>query len=74
MSTVLPAGSQPASPSAEQSLRQLTPLLVWAVVFCDIGTSVYYVPGILYERVGDVAPFFVWIGLAGFILLAVKYI
>jgi amino acid transporter len=74
VSSVLPAGQAPASPNAEQSVRQLTPLLVWAVVFCDIGTSVYYVPGILYERVGDVAPFFVWIGLAGFVLLALKYI
>ncbi len=33
--------------------RQLTWLLAWAVVFCDIGTSVYYVPGILYGNVGD---------------------
>jgi amino acid transporter len=29
------------------------------VVFCDIGTSVYYTPGILYHRVGNLAPFFV---------------
>jgi amino acid transporter/nucleotide-binding universal stress UspA family protein len=59
---------------SESTVRQLTPLLVWAVVFCDIGTSVYYVPGILYERVGNIAPFFVWIGLAGFVLLAAKYV
>jgi amino acid transporter len=58
----------------DNHLRQLTPLLVWAVVFCDIGTSVYYVPGILYERVGNVAPVFVWIGLLGFVLLAAKYV
>ncbi|MEY4774882.1 MAG: hypothetical protein RIT40_1917 [Planctomycetota bacterium] len=58
----------------DNHLRQLTPLLVWAVVFCDIGTSVYYVPGILYERVGNVAPIFVWIGLLGFVLLAAKYV
>ncbi len=74
MSATAPSGATPATPVAEGSLRQLTPLLVWAVVFCDIGTSVYYVPGILYERVGNVAPFFVWIGLAGFILLAIKYV
>lgn len=70
-STGVAAGKAPGS---DGSLRQLTPLLVWAVVFCDIGTSVYYVPGILYERVGNVAPFFIWIGLAGFVLLALKYI
>ncbi|MBL8863835.1 MAG: universal stress protein [Planctomycetes bacterium] len=74
MSDVAGAGKQLGPQGSEHSLRQLTPLLVWAVVFCDIGTSVYYVPGILYERVGDVAPFFVWIGLAGFILLAMKYV
>jgi hypothetical protein len=28
-------------------VQQLTWVLAWAVVFCDIGTSVYYVPGIL---------------------------
>ena len=33
----------------ESQPGQLSPLLVWAVVFCDIGTSVYYVPGILYS-------------------------
>ena len=27
----------------------LGPILCWAVVFADIGTSVYYVPGILYQ-------------------------
>ena len=27
----------------------LGPILCWAVVFADIGTSVYYVPGILYN-------------------------
>ena len=30
----------------------LGPLLCWAVVFADIGTSVYYVPGILYNTEG----------------------
>src|ERR687892_2486385 len=54
--------------------RQLTWFLAWAVVFCDIGTSVYYVPGILYGHVKDAAPFFVLLTSAGFILLAFKYI
>jgi len=68
LSAPAPAGS------SESHLRQLTPLLVWAVVFCDIGTSVYYVPGVLYREVGDVAPFFVILGLIGFVLLAFKYV
>src|ERR687891_1777686 len=54
--------------------RQLTWLLAWAVVFCDIGTSVYYVPGILYGHVKDATPFFVLLTSGGFILLALKYI
>ena len=60
--------------SAGDHLRQLWPLLVWAVVFADIGTSVYYVPGILYEQVGEFAPLFVILGLFGFFLLAHKYV
>jgi amino acid transporter/nucleotide-binding universal stress UspA family protein len=54
--------------------RQLSWLLAWAVVFCDIGTSVYYVPGILYGNVHDATPFFVLLTMGGFILLAFKYI
>lgn len=59
---------------AGDRLRQLSPLLVWAVVFADIGTSVYYVPGILYKQVGEFAPLFVTLGLFGFALLAHKYV
>lgn len=47
--------------------------LCWAVVFADIGTSVYYVPGILYGQVGRLAGFFVVLTLAVFILLTLKY-
>jgi amino acid transporter/nucleotide-binding universal stress UspA family protein len=54
--------------------RQLNWFLAWAVVFCDIGTSVYYVPGILYGHVKDATPFFVLLTTGGFILLALKYI
>jgi len=54
--------------------RQLTWSLAWAVVFCDIGTSVYYVPGILYGSVRDKTPFFVLLTTVGFVLLALKYI
>src|ERR687891_24656 len=48
--------------------RQLTWLLAWAVVFCDIGTSVYYVPSILYGHVKDATPFFVLLTSGGFFL------
>ncbi len=48
-------------------------LLAWAVVFCDIGTSVYYTPGILYHHVGNLAPFFIGLVTIGFLLLAQKY-
>ncbi len=57
-----------------RNIRQLTWTLAWAVVFCDIGTSVYYVPGILYGSVGDKTPFFVLLTTLGFIPLALKYI
>jgi amino acid transporter/nucleotide-binding universal stress UspA family protein len=59
---------------ATRTTRQLNWLLAWAVVFCDIGTSVYYVPGILYGTVGDKTPFFVLLTTLGFIPLALKYI
>jgi amino acid transporter len=58
----------------ESQPRLLSPLLVWAVVFCDIGTSVYYVPGILYGQVGDAAPIFVLGTTVGFLLLSAKYV
>jgi amino acid transporter len=59
---------------ATRNTRQLNWFLAWAVVFCDIGTSVYYVPGILYGHVRDATPFFVLLTTGGFILLALKYI
>jgi amino acid transporter len=55
-------------------VQQLSWILAWAVVFCDIGTSVYYVPGILYEQVGEYAPLFVGMVTIGFVLLAFKYV
>ena len=48
--------------------------LVWAVVFCDIGTSVYYVPGILWNATGDRAGIFVLSTMLAFILLCVKVV
>ncbi|GCE12769.1 APC family permease [Tengunoibacter tsumagoiensis] len=51
----------------------LGPLLCWAVVFADIGTSVYYTPGILYTSVQSLAGFFVFLTMSVFILLTLKY-
>src|SRR5512147_3196786 len=53
--------------------KRLGAFLCWAVVFADIGTSVYYVPGILYGQVKHLAGFFVALTLLVFLLLAVKY-
>jgi amino acid transporter len=55
---------------------RLGPLLAWAVVFADIGTSIYYVPGILFHELGGkspspAAPLMLVTGLV-FILLALK--
>jgi amino acid transporter len=55
--------------------NMLGPLLCWAVVFADIGTSVYYVPGILYGTagIGNLAGFFVFLTMSVFVLLTLKY-
>jgi amino acid transporter len=63
-----------SQPAKERTEHQLGPLLCWAVVFADIGTSIYYVPGILYGTVGKLAGFFVFLTIAVFILLSVKYV
>lgn len=51
----------------------LGPLLCWAIVYADIGTSVYYVPGILYRDVGSSAAAFVLATSIVFVFLAEKY-
>jgi len=69
-----PSTGQSVTPRRSESQpHQLSPLLVWAVVFCDIGTSVYYVPGILYSQVGALTPLFIIATVIGFIPLAIKY-
>ena len=51
----------------------LGPLLCWAVVFADIGTSVYYVPGILSGPYGARSAIFVGLTLIVFVFLSLKY-
>ncbi len=72
--------SQAASPNvparkAEQDQGRLGFFLCWAVVFADIGTSIYYTPGILYNQpgIGTRAGLFVTLTLVVFILLTLKY-
>lgn len=66
------AHGKPGSEHSQKSL--LGPLLCWAVVFADIGTSVYYVPGILYNTVQGLAGFFVMLTMIVFVLLCLKYV
>jgi amino acid transporter len=47
--------------------------LCWAVVFADIGTSVYYTPGILFGDFRNRSALFVGMTLIAFILLTIKY-
>src|SRR5882762_7019988 len=62
----------------KKSAGRLGPLLAWAVVYADIGTSIYYVPGLLFGELGGRTPspaaaFVLVTGLA-VILLALKYV
>ncbi len=68
------SGASHATPGAHGgSADRLGPFLCWAIVFADIGTSVYYVPGILYNQVGRLAGVFVTMTLVVFLLLTIKY-
>lgn len=59
---------------AERGVRRLGPLLAWAVVFADLGTSVFYVPGILYAQVGALAPAFVLVVAVAFVFVAFEHL
>ncbi len=52
---------------------RLGAVLCWGVVFADIGTSVYYVPGILYRNERRLAALFVLMTGLAFVFLAEKY-
>lgn len=60
---------------ARKASGRLGPLLCWAVVFADIGTSVYYVPGILHDQpgVGALAGSFVLLVSVACFFLGLKY-
>ena len=57
-----------------RGVASLGPLLAWAVIFADVGTSIYYVPGILYGQVGGLAPAFVLITTVAFVLVAFEHL
>src|SRR6266571_4758133 len=65
--------ARPQSNGQHRGAGQLGPILCWAVVFADIGSSIYYVPGILYGSVGNLAGFFVLLTMSVFVLLTLKY-
>src|SRR5882672_1343478 len=62
-----------AGPSG-RGVGQLGPLLAWAVVFADLGTSVFYVPAILYAQVGGLAPAFVLVTTVAFVFVAFEHL
>ena len=74
--SVAPSTAQAGSEQESEHVSagsMLGPILCWAVVFADIGTSVYYTPGILYQSVQNRSGFFVTLTLAVFVLLTLKY-
>ncbi|GAC1432253.1 MAG: hypothetical protein PVS3B3_34790 [Ktedonobacteraceae bacterium] len=73
-STMQEASHPSQENESKEKKQQLGPFLCWAVVFADIGTSIYYVPGILYGTVNKLAGFFVFLTMAVFILLTLKYV
>jgi amino acid transporter len=62
-----------AGPSG-RGVGHLGPLLAWAVVFADLGTSVFYVPAILYAQVGGLAPAFVLVTTVAFVFVALEHL
>lgn len=74
-STPLPGVGPGAAAGSARRHQALGPFLCWAVVFADIGTSVYYVPGILYgtPSVRQHAALFVTLTMVVFVLLTLKY-
>ncbi|HVR62436.1 MAG TPA: APC family permease [Polyangia bacterium] len=64
----------PEAPAGGRGVGHLGPLLAWAVVFADLGTSVFYVPGILYAQVGPLAPFYVLIASIAFVFVALEHL
>jgi amino acid transporter/nucleotide-binding universal stress UspA family protein len=75
-----PQGANRPAPEIElhspagRGVGYLGPALAWAVVFADLGTSVYYVPAILYAQVGALAPWFVLVAAVAFVFVAIGHL
>jgi amino acid transporter len=63
-----------AASSASIRAHKLGWALVFAVVYADIGTSIFYVPGILYLSIGYLATLAQIITTGVFISIALKYV
>jgi amino acid transporter/nucleotide-binding universal stress UspA family protein len=57
-----------------RGVASLGPILAWALVFADLGTSIYYVPGILFAQVGGLAAAFVLVTTVAFMLVAAEHL
>ena len=66
--------TQESPKSQTVKVHQLGWILVFAVVYADIGTSVFYVPGILYLSIGRLATLAQIITAVVFIAIARKYV
>lgn len=70
---VAPGSASPTEQPEQHGANKLSAFLCWAVVFADIGTSVYYVPGILWHQVQWQSGLFVTLTLVAFTLLVFTY-
>lgn len=57
-----------------KGVATLGALAAWALAFADLGSSIYYVPGILFSQVGDLATGFVLVTTVAFILVAFEHL
>lgn len=77
-----PAGAPRRAPEIDlgnaggggRGVGTLGPWLAWAVVFADLGTSIYYVPNVLYGQLGALAPAFVFVVTIAFVLVAAEHL
>ncbi len=57
-----------------KGMANLGALTAWALAFADLGTSIYYVPGILFSQVGALATGFVLVTTVAFLLVALEHL
>ncbi len=60
--------------SSAHGAKRLGWFLVFAIVYADIGTSIFYVPGILYLSIGNLATLAQVITTGVFVSIALKYV